>query len=60
MKLSTRQLCETLGVSKYLLGKWRAKKVIPYTQIGKKVVRYDLDEVKAALANYQHNAEAVK
>ncbi len=46
--ISTRELCEHLGVTEPTIIRWRKKGLIPFFQIGS-AVRFDLPKVIAAL-----------
>jgi phage terminase Nu1 subunit (DNA packaging protein) len=52
-KVSRQGLAEHYGVSTRCVSNWQAAGIIPFTRIGKRIVRFDLNEVEAALEKYK-------
>ncbi|MEJ6579661.1 MAG: hypothetical protein QNL68_07655 [Akkermansiaceae bacterium] len=51
-KVSRHGLAKHYGVSTRCVSNWQAAGIIPFTRI-RRVVRFDLDEIEAALEKYK-------
>ena len=51
--LSKHQLALALGVSPRTIDTWKAHRKIPFLRISPRLVRYNLERVKTALARYE-------
>lgn len=55
--LTEEQLAERIGVTGRCVRDWRSRKILPFLKIGR-VVRFEADEVEAALRQYWRRTEA--
>ena len=55
MKISKKELAETLGISTRTINHWMAKRLLPYRRIGN-IVFFDVAEVEQTLERYRHPA----
>jgi excisionase family DNA binding protein len=51
--LSKRELAPVLGVSVRTIDNWIAQRRIPYVRLSARLIRFDLERVKGALARYE-------
>lgn len=49
--INTKQLCEWLGISENTAYNWRKNENLPYTQLTKRTIKYDIDKVNLWLKN---------
>ena len=55
MKISPKELCESLGISRRTLSNWQRRHVIPYYKIGRRCL-FDVAEVEHALRRFRYIA----
>ena len=51
--LTKQELAIALGVSPRTIDNWMAQRRIPFIRISPRLIRFDLNRVKAALARYE-------
>jgi len=51
--LSKRELASAVGVSPRTINNWMARKQIPFIRFSARLIKFNLDRVKAALARYE-------
>jgi excisionase family DNA binding protein len=51
--LSKQELALVLGVSPRTIDNWTAQKRIPFIRLSARLIKFDLERVKAALARYE-------
>jgi excisionase family DNA binding protein len=51
--LSKQELALALGVSPRTIDNWMAQRRIPFIRLSARLIRFDLERVKAALARYE-------
>ena len=51
--LSKKELANAVGVSPRTINNWMAGRRVPYIRISARLIRFDLERVKAALTRYE-------
>jgi excisionase family DNA binding protein len=51
--LSKKELALALGVSTRTINNWMAQRRIPFLRLSARLIKFDLDRVKTALARYE-------
>ena len=51
--LSKRELASAVGVSPRTIDNWMVQKRIPFIRLSARLIKFNLDRVKAALARYE-------
>ena len=54
--LTADELAKEIKVSRRTIGQWTASRKLPCLRLARRVVRYDLQQVRAALAKFTQEA----